>query len=56
MTAKNQWNKDNTLFVGVRIMKSTEADIIRKLEMVENKSAYIKELIRKDEQLCRCPK
>ena len=48
MTAKNQWNKDNSLFVGVRIMKSTEADIIRRLEAEPNKSAYIKELIRED--------
>lgn len=32
----------------IKVVKTTEADIIEKLDSVPNKSGYIKSLIRKD--------
>lgn len=33
---------------GIKVVKTTEKDIFEKLESIQNKSKYIKELIRKD--------
>jgi len=45
-----KFNKDKTEFVGVRLNKNTDADILEKLASVENKQGYIKQLIRADIQ------
>ena len=45
-TAKYQ--KDNTRMFTIRLNLNTDADIIRRLEEVDSKQGYIKELIRKD--------
>ena len=47
---QDRYNKDNTIVVNIRIVKSTEADIIEQLERQPNKSGYIKALIRADIQ------
>lgn len=43
-----KYNRDKTILINIRLMKNTEQDIIKKLEEVDNKSGYIKALIRKD--------
>jgi hypothetical protein len=45
-TAKYQ--KNNTRMFTIRLNLNTDADIIRRLEEVDSKQGYIKELIRKD--------
>lgn len=47
---QDRYNKDNTIVVNIRLVKSTEADIIEQLERQPNKSGYIKALIRADIQ------
>lgn len=42
------WQKQHTKSYAFRFNMNTDADIIEKLESVENKSAYIKQLIRND--------
>lgn len=42
------WQKQHTKSYAFRFNCNTDADIIEKLESVENKSAYIKNLIRND--------
>ena len=44
----NKFNKDNTKTVCLRLNCNTDADIIQKLDEVNSKMGYIKELIRKD--------
>jgi hypothetical protein len=46
--ANNKYNKNNTIMYAIRVVMSTERDIIGKLESVANKSGYIKKLIRDD--------
>lgn len=48
MTAKERYDKANTKMYAIKVIKTTESDIIDKLESVPNKSGYIKSLIRKD--------
>ena len=48
--ANNKSNKINTTMVFVRLSYNTDADIIKKLDEVDSKMGYIKELIRKDMQ------
>lgn len=48
--ANNKSNKINTTTVCVRLSYNTDADIIQKLDEVDSKMGYIKELIRKDLQ------
>lgn len=48
--ANNKSNKINTTTVCVRLSYNTDADIIKKLDEVDSKMGYIKELIRKDLQ------
>lgn len=43
-----KYQHDNTKLYGVRVGKKTEADIIAKLDSVDNKQGYIKRLIRED--------
>ena len=48
--ANNKSNKINTTMVCVRLSYNRDADIIKKLDEVDSKMGYIKELIRKDMQ------
>lgn len=48
--AQTKYEKNNAVRYSLKFIRSTEADIIKKLESVENKSGYIKSLIRKDIQ------
>lgn len=48
MTAKERYDKAKTKMYAIKVIKTTESDIINKLESVSNKSGYIKSLIRKD--------
>ena len=48
--ANNKFNKANTKMVSLRLNYNTDADIIQKLDEVDSKMGYIKELIRKDLQ------
>ena len=48
--ANNKFNKANTKMVSLRLNYNTDADIIKKLDEVQSKMGYIKELIRKDIQ------
>lgn len=45
--ANNKSNKINTKMICLRLSYNTDADIIKKLDEVESKMGYIKELIRK---------
>lgn len=42
------WNKENTRQIKCRFNLRTDADILSKLDSVENVQGYIKELIRAD--------
>ena len=46
--ANEKWRKANTVSVMFRVNKSTDADVLEKLESVDNKRAYLLGLIRKD--------
>ena len=42
------YNKANTVVLNIRLNKRTDKDIIRLLADIDNKSGYIKELMRAD--------
>lgn len=46
--AQHKYNKESTKSIMIRLMKNTEMDIIKRLDEQENKSGYIKRLIRED--------
>lgn len=46
--AKAEWNKNNTEFIGLKLNKRTDAEILAKLATVPSKQGYIKQLIRAD--------
>lgn len=46
--SKTRWDKENTVVVTMKLNKNQDADIIEKLNSVDNKQGYIKELIRAD--------
>lgn len=46
--ASSRYDQAKTKKVSVKLNKTTDADILAKLDQVENKQGYIKELIRKD--------
>ena len=46
--AKTRWDRENTVVVTMKLNKNTDADIIEKLDSVDNKQGYIKRLIRED--------
>ena len=50
LRANSKSNKKNTKMICVRLSYNTDADIIKKLDEVDSKMGYIKELIRKDMQ------
>lgn len=43
-----EWQKENTKIIPIRLNLGGDKDIIQKLDEKENKSGYIKDLIRKD--------
>lgn len=43
-----KWHKENTKIIPFRLNVDGDKDIIDKLDEKENKSGYIKDLIRKD--------
>ncbi|MCM1508993.1 MAG: hypothetical protein NC177_17935 [Ruminococcus flavefaciens] len=47
-TPQDKYQRNNCKMITLKLVKSTESDIINKLESVSNKSGYIKNLIRKD--------
>ena len=49
-TAQERYDKENTVSVRLKLNKKTDADIISKLESVDNKQGYIKRLIREDDK------
>ena len=46
--AIKKYDENNTVRYYFKFNKRTDADIIEKLEVVENRAGYIKELIRRD--------
>lgn len=48
ISPQEKYNREKTMTVNLRLVKSTEADIIEKLLSEPNKSGYIKRLIRED--------
>ena len=50
LRANSKSNKINTKMICVRLSYNTDADIIKKLDEVDSKMGYFKELIRKDMQ------
>ena len=46
--ANKKYKREKTTPISFRLINNTEADIIEKLNSVENKSGYIKNLIRQD--------
>lgn len=52
--AKTAWKNANTTRIVMNLNHRTDADILRKLEMVKNKQGYIKSLIRSDLEADSC--
>lgn len=46
--ATTKYDKENTIRLSLKLNKTTDADILEKLNQVESKQGYIKELIRQD--------
>ena len=47
-TPQDRYNKKSTKLYSVKVVRTTESDILAKLESVPNRSRYIKDLIRQD--------
>lgn len=47
-TPQSRWDKENTRNFRLKVMRTTEADILDRLEAQPNVSGYIKRLIRED--------
>lgn len=46
--AREKYQKNSTTSIAIRFMNNTEADLLEKLNSVDNKAGYIKRLIRED--------
>lgn len=46
--AQKRYNREKTKSVIIKLNKTTDADILAKLDTVGNKQGYIKDLIRND--------
>ena len=46
--ANDKYDRSNTTQIKLKLNKNTDADILEKLNAVESKQGYIKNLIRKD--------
>lgn len=45
-TASSEWKKKNTVFIGLRLFKTTDADIIAYTDKEPNKGAFVKKALR----------
>ena len=54
VTPQERYDKKNTKPVHLKLNKSTDADILRKLEAEPNVQGYIKKLIREDLKRSGC--
>ena len=48
LSAKDLYDKECTKVYTFRVVRSTESDIIQRLDAQKNKAGYIKKLIRED--------
>lgn len=48
LPSKARWDKENTVVITMKLNKNQDADIIEKLNSVDNRQGYLKELIRAD--------
>lgn len=48
ISPQEKYDKTHTKVYTIKVVKTTEQDIIQKLDEQENKARYIKNLIRKD--------
>jgi hypothetical protein len=48
LKASRKYDQQNTRLIQLKLNKKTDADILEKLDSVENRQGYIKHLIRKD--------
>lgn len=46
--ATYKYDREHTVRLSLKLNKATDADILARLETVESKQGYIKDLIRKD--------
>lgn len=46
--AVKKYDSENTVFIGLKLNRKTDADIIKRLEIESNKQGYIKQAIRND--------
>lgn len=46
--ASARYNATNTIQVAIRLNRTTDADVIKRLASVESKAGYIKALVRED--------
>ena len=46
--SQDRYDKENTFRMTIKLNRKTEQDIIQKLESVDKKQTYIKQLIRAD--------
>ena len=46
--ASAKYDKANTMTFAIKLNRTTDAELIRQLEEVENNQGYIKQLIRED--------
>lgn len=46
--AQLKWRAEKTAALNIRLALDADADIIKRLDMVDSKTAYIKRLIRED--------
>lgn len=43
-----EWDKKNTIQFKMKLVRTTDADVIEKLQSVPNRQGYLKALIRED--------
>lgn len=46
--ANRLYDKENTIMVSVKLNKNTDADIIKRINCIDNKQRYLKALMRHD--------
>lgn len=48
MTPQERYDANNCVRVGLKLNRKTDADVLAKLDQVDSKQGYIKQLIRND--------
>ena len=48
--AQERYDKENTVFVGLKLNKKTDSDIIKMLSNVDNKQGFIKKALKEYSQ------